>query len=127
MFKNITAIQKWAWFFAANFLFIYALNFVPMIHDADGKMFGLFKLDPIDDYGHLLMGILAAIGAWHSIKWSRIYFYFLGIAYVIDVIAFFISNYNEYSLPVNIALNFPHIAILTAAFIIAKKLNVSKK
>ena len=122
--KSLPQIQQYAIAFGIMFLGVYSLNFIPFIHDDQGQMFGLFKLDPIDDFGHLFAGILAVIAGIKSIQWSRIYMYVLGIGYIVDVIVFFVSNLEKYSIPVNIALNAPHIIILVAALYIARNVNV---
>jgi hypothetical protein len=119
MLKNLSKLQKLAWGFSALFLFVYSLDYVPGIMAENGKMFGLFSMTPIVDFGHLALGTLAAISALISGKVSRIYFYALGVWYGIDVIMFFVSHFNTMSLPVNLAVNMPHLVISIAAFWIA--------
>ncbi len=118
-----TTIQKCAWGFAAMFLGVYLLDYVPGIMDANGKMFGLFSMTTIVDVGHLALGTLAALSAWHSARLSRIYFYVLGVWYSIDVIVFFFSHLHTMSLVVNILVNLPHTLITIAAFLIALKVD----
>jgi hypothetical protein len=119
MFRNISKIQKLAWIFSALFLFVYLLDYVPGIMAENGKMFGLFSMTPIVDFGHLALGTLAAISAFTSAKVSRIYFWVLGCWYGLDVIMFFISHFNTMSLLVNLAVNMPHLLTSIAAFWIA--------
>ena len=121
MLRNISKLQKLAWGFSALFLFVYLLDFVPGIMAENGKMFGLFSMTPIVDFGHLALGTLAAISALVSAKVSRIYFYVLGVWYAIDVIMFFATHFNTMSLLVNAAVNMPHLLIATAAFWIATR------
>src|SRR5580698_6762486 len=116
MLKNLSKLQKLAWGFSALFLFVYSLDYVPGIMDANGKMFGLFSMTPIVDFGHLALGTLAAISAFTSAKVSRIYFWVLGVWYGIDVIMFFISHFSSMSLVVNLAVNMPHLLTSIAAF-----------
>jgi hypothetical protein len=116
-------IQKCAWGFAAMFLFVYLLDYVPGIMAENGKMFGLFSMTMIVDVGHLALGLLAAIAAWHSAKLSRIYFYVLGVWYSIDVIVYFFSHLQTVSLIVNVLVNLPHTIITIAAFWIALKVD----
>jgi hypothetical protein len=116
-------IQKCAWGFAAMFLFVYLLDYVPGIMDANGKMFGLFSMTMIVDIGHLALGALAAGAAWASPKLSRIYFYVLGVWYSIDVITYFFTHLGNTSLPVNVMVNLPHTLITIAAFWIALKVD----
>ena len=119
MAQNTSKLQKLAWGFSALFLFVYLLDFVPGIMAENGKMFGLFSMTPIVDFGHLALGVLAALSAWRSAKASRIYFYVLGVWYGIDVIMFFVSHFNTMSLLVNAAVNMPHFLTSMAAFWIA--------
>ena len=112
-------LQKLAWYFSAGFLFVYLLDYVPGIMAENGKMFGLFSMTPIVDFGHLALGALAALAAWHSAKAARIYFYALGVWYGIDVVMFFFSHLSSMSLPVNLAVNMPHLLTSIAAFWIA--------
>src|ERR1051325_10722053 len=111
MARNVTRLQKVAWGFAAMFLGVYLLDYVPGIIADNGKMFGLFSITTIVDIGHLAMGVLAAIAAWHSAKAARIYFWVLGIWYSIDVIVYFFSHLQTISLIVNILVNMPHTLI----------------
>jgi len=77
-------IQRFAWVYAVMFFAIVALNYVPSIHDANGFMFGLFKLDPIDDALHLATAIWAGIAAFVSFRQSSIFFKIFGIFYFSD-------------------------------------------
>lgn len=115
MSKQITTIQKCAWGFAALFLGVYLLDYVPGIMDANGLMFGLFHMTKIVDFGHLGAGALAVIGALTSAPGARIYFYVLGTWYLIDVLVYFFSHLNHIPLKTNILVNGPHILIFIAA------------
>lgn len=121
--KPITTIQKCAWGFAALFLGVYLLDYVPGIMDANGLMFGLFQMTRIVDLGHLGAGALAVIGALTGAKGSRIYFYVLGMWYLIDVVVYFVSHLGQISLKANVLVNLPHILIFIAAFWIATKVS----
>jgi len=123
MTRAITRIQKYAWGFAAMFLGVYLLDYVPGIMAPNGKMFGLFSMTRIVDIGHLALGLLAVIAAWHSPKLSRIYFCALGVWYSIDVIVYFVSHFGAISLVVNVLINLPHTLITIAAFWIAVKVD----
>src|SRR5215467_14399245 len=87
--KQTTTIQKCAWGFAALFLGVYLLDYVPGIMDQNGLMFGLFHMTRLVDLGHLGAGSLALIGALVSAKLSRMYFWVLGVWYTIDVFTYF--------------------------------------
>jgi len=86
MQKKVSMIQWLAWFYCANFLFIVALSHWPGLTDAQGKLMGLFAIDPVDDIFHLISGLLAGIVAFKSHGWSIAYFKYAGIPYAIDAI-----------------------------------------
>src|SRR6266704_1793046 len=123
MTTKLATIQKCAWGFAALFLGVYLLDYVPGIMDANGLMFGLFHMTKIVDIGHLAVGALAVVAALSSARVARIYFYLLGVWYSIDVIAYFISHLHTISLTTKVLVNLPHILILGAAFWIATKVD----
>src|SRR5262249_9342821 len=75
MLENKSRIQKYALGFAAMFLGVYLLDYVPGIMADNGKMFGLFSMTPIVDLGHLVLGALALISGLISAKLARIYFW----------------------------------------------------
>jgi hypothetical protein len=125
--KSTTTIQKCAWGFAALFLGVYLLDYVPGIMDANGLMFGLFHMTRIVDLGHLGAGSLAVIGALISAKAARIYFYVLGIWYSIDVVTYFFTHLHTTPLVKNILVNTPHILIFIAAFWIATHVSLPNK
>src|SRR5882757_9486200 len=83
---KITVLQKFAWFYAANFLVIVAISHWPGLTDSQGRLMGLFVIDPIDDIFHLLSGIVAVVVALHSREWSLNYFKYAGIPYAIDAV-----------------------------------------
>ena len=123
--RKISTIQKCAWGFAALFLSVYLLDYVPGIMDANGKMFGLFSMTRIVDIGHLVLGALAVISALISETAARIYFYFLGVAYCIDVVTFACTHLHTLSPTTNLLVNLPHTIIFISAFLIA--INVGKR
>lgn len=87
--------------------------------DAHGKMFGLFSMTRIVDIGHLVLGALAVAAALSNVKWARVYFYFLGTVYAIDVIHFVFTHLQTMSPMTNFLVNLPHAATSVAAFFIA--------
>jgi hypothetical protein len=86
MSKKISIVQWLAWFYAANFLLIVTLSHWPGLTDSQGRLMGLFAIDPIDDIFHLLSGLAAVVVAWKSHHWSVNYFKIAGIPYAIDAI-----------------------------------------
>jgi hypothetical protein len=127
MSKQLTTIRKCAWGFAALFLGVYLLDYVPGIMDANGLMFGLFHMTRIVDLGHLGAGTLAVIGALISTRAARIYFYVLGIWYFIDVVTYFFTHLHSMPLLKNVMINTPHILIFIAAFWIASTVSLPAK
>jgi hypothetical protein len=117
--KQISTIQKCAFGFAALFLGVYLLDYVPGIMDQNGLMFGLFHMTKIVDIGHLALGVLALLAAFISPQAARTYFWMLGIWYTIDVVTFFFGHLHSLSLVVNILTNMPHLIIFVAAYWIA--------
>lgn len=124
MFKKLTLIQWLAWFYCANFLFIVALSHWPGLTDAQGKLMGLFAIDPVDDIFHLISGVLAAVVALKSHRWSVAYFKYAGIPYGIDAVTgicfgveflngdVFTEGLSKPDLSVHrILVNLPHILI----------------
>jgi hypothetical protein len=100
------------------------MDYVPGAMDpATGKMFGLFSMTPIVDIGHLVLGTLALISGLISAKAARIYFYFLGVAYGIDVVTYVFSHLHTISPMTNFLVNLPHTVIFISAFIIAAKVD----
>src|ERR1700733_1736673 len=116
MARRFSTTQRCAFGFALLFLAVYSLDYVPGIMDANGKMFGLFSMTPIVDLGHLALGALAVAGALLSEKWARIYFYFLGVAYGIDVVTYVLMHLHTVSPRVNFLVNLPHTVIFITAF-----------
>jgi hypothetical protein len=124
--RKYSTIQKFAFGFAALFLGVYLLDYVPGIMDQNGLMFGLFHMTMIVDIGHLALGTLALIAALSSAPIARIYFWVLGVWYTIDVFTFFFGHLHSLSLLVNVLTNLPHLLIFIAAYWIALNIGKSK-
>ena len=124
MTRNSTTIQKCAFGFALLFLFVYSLDYVPGIMNANGKMFGLFSMTTFVDIGHLGLGLLALISGFVGSRTSRVYFWFLGFFYAADVIIYAIRHLHLISPVTNLLVNMPHMLVSIAAFLIA--INVGK-
>ena len=124
--KQFSTIQKCALGFAALFLGVYLLDYVPGVMDENGLMFGLFHMSKLIDLGHLGAGTLALIAGLVSAKLSRVYFWLLGVWYSIDVITYFFGHLHTLSLRTNFLVNLPHIIIFIAAYWIAINVGKSK-
>ncbi len=44
--------RKLAWVYAAGFLGVFLVTHTPGLSDVEGRLFGLFKIDPIDDVAY---------------------------------------------------------------------------
>lgn len=123
MSRTYSKIQKLAFAFAALFLGVYLLDYVPGVMDQNGLMFGLFHMSRLIDLGHLGAGSLALIAALISARASRFYFWLLGVWYSIDVLTYFFGHLQSLPLIKNILVNTPHILIFIAAYWIALKVD----
>jgi Domain of unknown function (DUF4383) len=116
-------IRKIAFGYAILFLGVYSLDYVPGVMDANGKMFGLFSMTPLVDAGHLVLGALALICGFISAKAARLYFWFLGIVYGLDVVIYTASHWGTISPMTNFLVNLPHTVIFISAFIVAARVD----
>jgi len=123
MARQFSKIQKCAFGFAALFLGVYSLDYVPGIRGENGLMFGLFHMTPLVDLGHLGAGTLALIGGLVSAKAARFYFWLLGAWYTLDVLDYFIIHLHKISLTTNVLVNLPHVIIFLAAYWVALKVD----
>jgi hypothetical protein len=128
MSQKFSAIQKFAFFYGAMFLFVVTLSHWPGLTDAQGRLMGLFKIDPIDDIFHLLSGIAAVVAGWKSISWSKVFFILVAIPYGLDAITGLFFSREFLNLDVftqglgapnfslsNILINLPHVLITVVA------------
>jgi hypothetical protein len=121
MKRRFTKLQKIAFGFAALFLAVYSLDYVPGVMAPNGKMFGLFSMTTFVDVGHLALGALALTCGFIGQKASRVYFWFLGFFYAADVIVYAIRHLDTMPPVTNLLVNLPHILVSTAAFLVAIK------
>lgn len=91
-FGKYNIIQQLAAVYAAMFFAIVALNYIPGIHDGDGNMFGLFKLDLIDDVLHLASALWATCAVWYSYTQAVMYFKIFGVFYFTDSVVCLLSG-----------------------------------
>ena len=122
--KRFSTIQKVGFGFAAVFLGVYLLDYVPGIMDENGLMFGLYHMSRLIDLGHLAAGSLGLICALISPQAARFYFWLLGVAYTADVVIYFFGHLHTLPLKTNFLANLPHIIIFIAAYWVA--INVDK-
>jgi hypothetical protein len=121
-------LRKLAWWYTAGFLGIFLICHTPGVSDADGRLFGLFRIDPIDDFVHLLSGIAGALIAWRAPSSIPLYFVVIGVLYDLDAVVGMTMSRGLLDLSVfrlgpgspdfslhNWALNLPHIVLATLA------------
>lgn len=77
-------VRLFGWAYFLMFIAVVLVGYVPQFHDADGNLFGLFKLDFYDDSLHLASGVWAGIAAWRSREAARTYFRIFGPLYFLD-------------------------------------------
>ena len=121
-------LKTLAWWYTAGFLGIFLICHTPGFTDAGGNLFGLFRIDPIDDFVHLLSGIAgAAIALWFP-RLIPAYFIVVGVLYDLDAVVGMVMSRGLLDLSVfklgpgsadfsltNWALNMPHIVLATLA------------
>ncbi|MDY0957650.1 hypothetical protein SOM26_03015 [Sphingomonas sp. CFBP8993] len=109
--------------YCIGFMLVVAVGHVPQFLDADGNLFGLFKLDLYDDSLHFFSGVWAGVAAWWSCGAARRYFRLFGPLYFADgVMGLFLgSGYLDggiflygpikQSVAVHVFANLPHLLI----------------
>ena len=121
-------LRKLAWFYTAGFLGIFLICHTPGLTDDSGRLLGLFRIDPIDDFVHLLSGLAGAIIAWRATSLIPLYFKVIGILYDLDAVVGLTMSRGlldlslfrqgpgpaDFSLA-NWAINMPHIILATLA------------
>jgi Domain of unknown function (DUF4383) len=124
-------LRKLGWWYTAGFLGIFIVCHTPGLSDDQGRLLGLFRIDPIDDLVHLLSGIAGAIIAWRAHASLPAYFVVIGVLYNLDAIVGMTMSRGLLDLSVfklgpggpdfsltNWLLNLPHIVLATLALII---------
>jgi hypothetical protein len=124
-------LVKLAWLYTAGFLGIFIVTHTPALTDANGLSFGLFKIDPVDDFVHLLSGLVGLIVAWRAHRYIPLFFKAVGLAYMGDAVVGMTMSRGlldgsvfaqgpgspDFGLT-NWALNLPHIILSGIALVI---------
>ncbi|MCE7986755.1 MAG: hypothetical protein DYG89_36740 [Caldilinea sp. CFX5] len=120
------SIRKLGWLYAAMFLAIASLSYIPGLKDDQGLLFGLFSLQLHDDLLHAGSAVWAALAAMRSTWATQFYFRLFGLVYFFDGIVgllfgeayldlgIFRKNFelvDSHTLAHNINTNIPHILI----------------
>jgi hypothetical protein len=121
-------LRKLTWAYVAGFLGIFLICHTPGLSDTDGRLLGLFRIDPIDDFVHLLSGLAGAFVAWRAMSLAPFYFKVIGTLYNLDAVVGMTMSRGLLDLSVfrqgpagpdfsasNWALNLPHIVLATLA------------
>lgn len=124
----MTTLKKLGWWYTAGFLGIFLICHTPGLTDADGRLLGLFRIDPIDDFVHLLSGIAGALVIWLASARLPAYFIVIGVLYNLDALVGMTMSRGLLDLSVfkqgpgapdfsltNWALNAPHIVLASLA------------
>ena len=127
-------VRRLGWVYFAGFIAVVAIGYVPSFKDADGNLFGLFKLDLYDDSLHLASGLWAGIAAAVSSSAARFYFRLFGPLYFADGLlglltgsgyldgGIFLYGPLDLSWTVRFFANLPHLIIGGAAIWIGYRL-----
>lgn len=123
MGAGMDKVQKLGWGYFVGFILVVAVGYVPGFEDADGNLFGLFKLDLYDDSLHLASGLWAGIAAAVSSNAARLYFRLFGPLYFADGVLGLLTGSGyldggillygplDLSLTVRFFANLPHLII----------------
>jgi hypothetical protein len=116
-------IRLVAWGYAGILIFAAALNYIPGLTDAQGRVFGIFALDIYDDLLHLASAAWAAAAAYWSRPAAKTFLKIFGTLYCLDgLLGLAIGSgyldlgiviYGVQNLPLGfkILANLPHIAL----------------
>lgn len=131
LFKEMNLICKLAWAYAAIFIFVVALGYIPGLTNAEGQLLGLFEIEFHDDILHLASGIWAAFAAWSSTRAAIFYFKTFGVLYGLDGLVGLMTGYGyldggiffahapaPYDFVIRLAVNIPHMLIGGTAVVI---------
>ena len=130
-------VRAFGWAYALLFVGVTALGYIPPFLDAQGNLFGLFKLQWWDDALHLGSGLWAAIAAYTSYAASRTYFRIFGPLYFLDGVLGLLTGsgyldlgillHGPMAMPMaaKVAMNVPHILIggiaILVGYVVAKR------
>ena len=130
-FLSRFSLRQVTFVYVLMFVFLVGMNYVPFFYAENGRVFGMFKLEPIANYLHVLSGIWAFLAFLHSRAACLFYFRAFGTAYFIDGVVGVIFGkaylnlrfFNPDAIPVaemstRLILNTPHLVIGGLAMII---------
>lgn len=92
-------------------LLVGLVGFVPALVP-DGKVLGLFLVDPFHNLVHILTGALAIVAAMMNTKTMRMYYQLFGVVYALVTVLGFTTGTGLFGLiPVNMADNLLHLVL----------------
>jgi hypothetical protein len=123
-------LRKLAWLYAAGFVGVFLVTHAPGATDDAGRLFGLFRIDPIDDAVHLLSGLAGVVVAAWAIRLIPLYLKLVGILYGLDAVVGLVVSRGfldgslltqgpgspDFGLT-NILVNLPHIVLAGIALV----------
>lgn len=104
-------------------LLVAALNYLPFVPRPDGRVFGIFALDPYDDALHLASALWALGAAWAGTRAARVFLLLFGAAYLSDGLLGFATGVGwldlaivttgpqPFDLTFNILASLPHVVL----------------
>jgi hypothetical protein len=116
-------IRLIAWAYALVLLLAAALNYIPGLTDAQGRVLGIFALDIYDDLLHLVSALWAAVSAYWSRQAAKTFLKVFGTLYCLDGLlglvtgsgyldlGIVIYGVQDLSIGFKILNNLPHIAL----------------
>ena len=124
-------LKRWAWVYAVGFVGVFLVTHAPGATDAQGRLFGLFAIDPIDDIVHLLSGLAGVVVAVWATGWIALYLIAVGVLYGLDAIVGLVASRGLLDGSIvtqgpgapdfgttNILVNLPHIVLAGLALVI---------
>jgi hypothetical protein len=109
--------------YAVILALVAALNYLPGIPRPEGRVFGIFALDPYDDALHLASSLWALVAALLSARAARVFLLLFGVAYLSDGLLGVVTGVGwldlaivtigpqDYGLLFNVLASAPHIVL----------------
>lgn len=109
---NAKSVALWL---GVIFLVVGVAGFIPPL-TPDGKVLGLFLVDPLHNIVHLLTGALAVFAAKSGESAVKMYFQVFGVVYALVTVLGFLTSTGLFGLlPVNIWDNLFHLVVAVVA------------
>ncbi len=128
-----TVHRRAALLYAATLALVAALNHLPGIPRPEGRVFGLFALDPYDDALHLASALWALGAALLSGRAARLFLLLFGAAYLSDGLLGVATGVGwldlgiltlgpqDYGLLINVLSSLPHVLLGAVALLLASR------